>query len=752
MMRNFKITTKLTLVFVLFAAVLLLALSVPAYLYSRNVLLDAALTERISTSLEKQTALRVWVEDHKQQLSIAANARHIQTDLAMFIRTQSSSNQAQALHETLRKDLVEWSGPERQLLSLMLIDAQSGQVLVSTRAGDEGKDVQDQAYYIQGRQALYVENPFLDPLDQIASMLISAPVYSTDGKTLLGVMVGRLNMASMTEIIQRRSGLNRSDDAFLINSAAILVTLPRFSENMPVLQSGFRTAAVDSCLAHNNGTLEALDYRGVPAIIVYHWLPDYQLCLIVKIDQEEAYADSRSLGGIMALTGIAILLLGSVIAWQVARSIARPILVLEHGAGQLGQGNLNYRIENESRDEVGSLGRAFNQMAADIASKEAQLHEWSVELEQRVQQRTQELHQSEDRYRMLSETSPDMIFVLDLQSRVQYVNTLGASMFGTTALEATGQPAAQLFPPDMLAELTAGLKNVIETGEPFAMQSELVTLTGARWLDTKWVALRDPQGQVNALMGVSRDVTEARQSAQALSQKALELQRSNSELERFAYVASHDLQEPLRMVSSYLQLLERRYKEKLDGDALEFIAYAVDGAARMKLLINDLLTYSRIGSCGKEFALTDCEKVLANVLKNLQVAIQETGAQITHTPLPAVMADGGQLEQLFQNLIGNALKFHGPHTPEIQVGAVLLDGVWRFSIADNGVGIEPQYFDRIFIIFQRLHTREEYDGTGIGLAVSKRIVERHGGQIWIESQPGQGTTFYFSIPAIGDKV
>jgi len=269
-------------------------------------------------------------------------------------------------------------------------------------------------------------------------------------------------------------------------------------------------------------------------------------------------------------------------------------------------------------------------------------------------------------------------------------------------------------------------------------------------MDTQWVPLRDGQGLIKAAMGVSRDITDARHAAQALAEKAELLQASNSELERFAYVASHDLQEPLRMVTSYLQLLERRYKDKLDGDALEFIQYAVDGSKRMKALINDLLAYSRIGSRGKEFASTDCEAILMDVLQNLQVPVQESGAIITHAPLPVIQADHTQIEQLFQNLISNALKFCGQKTPEVQIDAQLQSGNWLFSIADNGIGIEPQYFERIFIIFQRLHTREEYAGTGIGLAVSKRIVERHGRRIWIESQVGQGTTFYFTIPANGE--
>jgi PAS domain S-box-containing protein len=241
------------------------------------------------------------------------------------------------------------------------------------------------------------------------------------------------------------------------------------------------------------------------------------------------------------------------------------------------------------------------------------------------------------------------------------------------------------------------------------------------------------------------EVAERRQAAENLRQTADELARSNQDLEQFAYVASHDLQEPLRIVAGHLQLLERRYKGRLDKDADDFINFAVDGAGRMQGLIQDLLAYSRVGTRGRRFAPCDTRRVLERALANLRTAIQESGAVLTHDSLPTVTGDEAQLVQLFQNLIANAIKFRGDRKPEIQVGARPEDGRWRFSVKDNGIGIEPQYIERIFVIFQRLHGREKYPGTGIGLAICKRIVERHGGRIWVESQPGQGSVFYFTI-------
>ncbi|HYV29882.1 MAG TPA: ATP-binding protein, partial [Candidatus Binatia bacterium] len=245
---------------------------------------------------------------------------------------------------------------------------------------------------------------------------------------------------------------------------------------------------------------------------------------------------------------------------------------------------------------------------------------------------------------------------------------------------------------------------------------------------------------------------ERKRMEQALAQKAQELERSNKELEQFASVASHDLQEPLRMIASYTQLLERRYKDKLDADACEFIAFAVEGAARMQALINDLLAYSRVGARAKAFGPTDCAQILQRVLKNLEIAIEESQARITSANPPEVMGDPTQLTQLFQNLIGNAIKFHGQTPPNIHLSARLEDEgstpEWHFAVRDQGIGLEPSYFERIFVIFQRLHSREEYPGTGIGLAVCKKIVERHGGRIWVESQVGHGSTFHFTLPKL----
>jgi PAS domain S-box-containing protein len=263
----------------------------------------------------------------------------------------------------------------------------------------------------------------------------------------------------------------------------------------------------------------------------------------------------------------------------------------------------------------------------------------------------------------------------------------------------------------------------------------------------------DSSGAFRGYRGVGTNISERkraeaelREAHDELERKARDLERSNEELQQFAYVASHDLQEPLRMISSYTQLLERRYTDKLDKDAKEFMAFIVDGAARMKQLIEDLLAYSRVGMRGHEFKSVEGEAALAKALTNLRGAIESNGASITHDPLPTVTADEPQLVQLLQNLIGNALKFKGTETPRVHVRAEEREDRWVFSVKDNGIGIDPQYFQRVFTMFQRLHSKDEYPGTGIGLAICKKIVDRHGGRIWVESQLGKGANFVFTLP------
>jgi PAS domain S-box-containing protein len=365
------------------------------------------------------------------------------------------------------------------------------------------------------------------------------------------------------------------------------------------------------------------------------------------------------------------------------------------------------------------------------------------------------LAQMEGKYRGLLEAAPDAMVVVNQAGEIVLLNLQAEKQFGYRRNELLGQKVKNIIPEGFAERLVAdGLRSAED-----ALAQQIGTgieLLGRRKDGSEFpieLMLSPLTGTDGILVTAAvRDITTRKKGAADLLQKVEELKRSNDELGQFAYIASHDLQEPLRMVASYTQLLSRRYKGKLDSDADEFIAFAVDGASRMQRLIQDLLAFSRVGSKGKDLSETSSEATLRAAMHNLKGALDESGAVVTQDPLPSVLADEMQLTQLFQNLIGNAIKYHAPGVvPAVHVSAVRSDAdqPWTFAIKDNGLGIDPQYFDKIFGMFQRLHKRDEFAGTGIGLAICKKIVERHGGTIWVESEPGHGSTFFFTLAGSG---
>ncbi len=356
-----------------------------------------------------------------------------------------------------------------------------------------------------------------------------------------------------------------------------------------------------------------------------------------------------------------------------------------------------------------------------------------------------DLGASEARLKSIMDAMPDGLYIVDRQYRIEYVNPAIEREFGPVDERKCHEYFHEFKEP------CSWCKNP----EVFAGKSvrwEWHSEKTGKTYDLSDTPFRGADGEICKLE-IFHDITDRKRAEDKLTRAVAEFARSNRELEQFASVASHDLQEPLRMVASYTQLLAKRYGDQLDDDAKDFIGYAVDGANRMQRLIQDLLTYSRVGTRGKPFEKTDSHAALGEAIANLAAAIDESGAVVSNDELPAVTADRPQLVGVFQNLIGNAVKFRGEEPPRIHVSAELKAvsadrqaDEWVFTVRDNGIGIAPEYHERIFEIFQRLHTASEYPGTGIGLALCKRIVTRHGGRIWVESEPGKGSTFLFTIP------
>ena len=541
-------------------------------------------------------------------------------------------------------------------------------------------------------------------------LAVVVPIYAEAGQAQpLGMLVLRMDAATyLYHYLNEWPGSSPTAETLLVrqeggdvvylnplrfrSDAALNLRIPLTHSNVPAVMA----------VKGQTGVVAGTDYRGQAVIGAIAPVPDTPWFLVARMDLAEADAPLKE------RLWLTILLFGS--------------LILATGAG----------------------------LAVLWRQQRLQYYRGQV-------QAAKAIRESETNFRALAENAGEGILIAVEGGVYVFANRAIAEISGYSVDELVHLNTQELADPDEAPKILERLQKRL-AGEPIPNRYETIILNknGQKIpieISSNRTIWKGQPADLVFIMNIS-----ARKLAEKELQSTLEeLKRSNTELEQFAYVASHDLQEPLRMVSSYVQLLERRYKGKLDQNADEFIDFAVDGAERMKHLINDLLAYSRVGRRVQAPTPTSCDEVLEQALENLQVAIRENKAIVTHDPLPEVMGDPTQLVQLFQNLIGNGIKFHGQKKPCVHISATPTLGpnisrgletskIWKFSVQDNGIGINPQHAERIFIIFQRLNSREKYAGTGIGLAICKKIVQHHGGRIWVESAPGQGATFFFTLP------
>lgn len=451
---------------------------------------------------------------------------------------------------------------------------------------------------------------------------------------------------------------------------------------------------------------------------------------------------------VVVLPIIVIVMIGITLrlSMRIGKSIREPILKLHAGTETIGSGNLDYRIGIASNDEIGYLSAAFDQMTERLQATTVSRDELRREVDEREKLRRKN--------ELILEAAGEGIFGVDSQGNYTFINEAAAATLGYEVDELIGRhchstnhysrPDGTAYPEEECPVYAALRDGTSHAGEDVYLRKDGTSLP----IEFTGKPLFEEDEIVGAVV-TFRDITERKRAEEDLRKAMENLSRSNKELEQFAYIASHDLQEPLRKIASFSELLAKRYKGRIDDKADTYIAYIVDGANRMKILINDLLAYSRVMTGGKKLGEIDSNVVLRRVLEYLDMTIKENGAEITSDPLPVVIADEVQLGQVFQNLIVNAIKYRSDQPPNVHISAVKTEKEWIFSVRDNGIGIAPEFYERIFIIFQRLHTRTQYSGTGIGLAICKKIIDRHGGRIWVESEEGKGATFYFTIPLKG---
>lgn len=443
----------------------------------------------------------------------------------------------------------------------------------------------------------------------------------------------------------------------------------------------------------------------------------------VELEEETVLAGAHAfLIRLLVLMPLAFLVV-ALPAWFMGRAVTRSVRESAEAAEAIAAGQTGRRVAVRSRDEVGRLAESFNTMAQRIEDSQSALHEVNESL-----------------WKML-DGAPLPIVVLDRENRVRLWNQAAVETFGWTSEEVSGRPSP------LVGADGRPIFGRPSQSEPGDEEYRTVTRSGrAIELFVASSPTYGPDGRVDGRMLVCEDITARKRAEEQLARYADDLYRSNAELENFAYIASHDLREPLRMVRSFTQLLADRYSGQLDEDADKYIHFAVDGATRMEGLIKALLEYSRLDGVAAEPTPVASGEIVERVLAILDPLIDEAGATVTFDTMPTVYGDPDQLLRVFQNLIGNALKFRRDEPARVHVSTYRDGDQQVFSVADNGIGIDPEYFDRIFVIFKRLHGPGEFGGTGMGLAICKKIIERHGGRLWVESEVGAGSTFYFSLP------
>jgi len=573
---------------------------------------------------------------------------------------------------------------------------------------------------------LFVTDALLGPVSRRWATAVMVPLQDAQGKRA-GVVLTALDLARLNQRVL--GALPKSDVVAVIDRQDKF--LLRSIDPANWIGKASKAAINDAARGKAEGNLTATGSDGVKRLFAFTTMPTTGWRIGAGVPEAEvlaSYFAQRNLT--LALSGV-MAALALLLAHRLAASISRPTQQLAQVAARMAGADLQARATLSGPRELRDLGMQFNQMLDIQVAANAALNE------------------SEVRYRVLVDSAPFGISVHQ-QGRLVFVNPAAVAMLGATAAsELLGRPIMHFIHPDSSQSVRERVQAILDRGENATPQLQKFVRVDGSVIDVEVQGTAVTFQGAPAVQNSFQNVTERRQAQQALEAANQELARSNAELEQFAYVASHDLIEPLRSVSSSVQLLQKRYQGQLDARADEFIAHAVGGSVRMKALIDGLLLLSRVNASPRVLATIDSAAALQVACASLATAIAESAAQITHDALPSVVADPVQLAQLLQNLIGNAIKFRGDQPAVVNVGARREGAGWLFWVADQGIGIEPQYCSRIFELFKRLHTRDEYAGTGIGLAICKKIVERHGGRIWVESQPAlaPGATFYFTLPA-----
>ncbi len=553
--------------------------------------------------------------------------------------------------------------------------------------------------------------------------------------------LAQITAENSTAALAFNDARSATDTLAALRARAHLVSACIYRLDGTVLASYLRPRATAKCPAAGAGD-EIRFASGALLVSRGVFLTDHRVgTLVILYDLDEIAQRIRLYGAMVAGVLLASSLLALVLSAQLGVIITAPISQLLRATTLVSEtGDYSIRADQRSNDELGVLVGRFNEMLAGIQSRDDNLNEALADREEALR----DAEKARERLRFMAESMPQKIFTALPGGDTDYLNRQW--------MDFTGLPLDQIrnwtqfIHPDDLEGSVQAWRRSLDTGEPFHFQHRFRAADGVyRWHLSRALAMRNAEGRILLWIGSCTDIHEQKETEE-------ELRRANDDLQQFAYSASHDLQEPIRNVAVYSQLVSNRYRAVLDADGQQFLGFLTEGGRRLARLVDDLLAYTRAGAGEIVPTTVDSAAVLEDVLSSLAEVIRETDAKVTRDPLPEVCMGATHLQQLLQNLIGNALKYRNEKSPRIHISAVNLAAAWRFSVQDNGIGIDAKYKEVIFGVFKRLHRDQKYTGTGIGLAICQRVVERYGGRIWVESEPGKGATFFFTVPEHAPRV
>ncbi len=776
MKKSFGIFPRLTIIFVLFATALLFVIGILSFNSQRSSLQAATISELFSLAIEKQTSFNRWVEAKKANIIALADQSDLSVKINNVFINDANSPQEKA---DLRNHFLPWIGKGQFFLSLSIIEFNTGQAIISTNIDDEGKYYENQPFFINGKGSPYIQNISYSLQRQAPIMVVSAPVRSADGR-VLAILAGEVDLQGMNEIITYRTGLRLSDDAFLVNTSNLFITQPRQNPDVAILRTGVHTDAVKACLLHNSGSLLADDYRNIPSIIVYRWLSDRQLCLIVKLDQTEAFAPSLKFGQTLLFYGVLVMVIAVVITYIVATSFTNPILELKEKAELISKGDLDIPIEVKSQDEIGQLASTLKQMAANLAHKDALLKKHAKNLEITVKKRTADLsrtnkslqsevltrkqiekslRETRDYLENLLNYANAPIIVWDPANKIIRFNHAFERLTGYSSTEVIGQTLELLFPATSREELLIKITNTLKGEHWESVEIPILQKNGQTrmvlWNSANTYAEDGKTLQSTIAQGV--DITERKKAEQKVRQlnqqldqrvkdRTAQLAAANEELEAFAYSVSHDLRAPLRAMDGFSNALKTSYPEKLDEQGQHYLTRIQAASHEMGQLIEDLLNLSRVTRSELKQQAIDLSGMARAITAGLKTQFPERDVVFEISDKMNISGDTNLFKIVLENLINNAFKFTSTRArAHIEVGTEEQKGRQVYFVRDNGVGFDMAYTNKLFVPFQRLHAKQEFPGTGIGLVTVKRIITRHRGRIWAEAGVDQGATFYFTI-------